>query len=142
MAFFEDLLASVLPTVSYADSEEEEEEQVEESSEESQESEEGSSEDAEEGGDDDEDDEDEDEDDEDEEEEADPYDKLRDECSKTGECVKYVHHYQECVERVTKSQEDPGYAELAYKEDCVEEFFHLQHCLNDCAAPRLFYKLK
>ncbi|GMM36598.1 ubiquinol--cytochrome-c reductase subunit 6 [Saccharomycopsis crataegensis] len=134
MSFFGEFLASVLPTVSYADSEEEEEEEqpvevveveveVEEEEEEEEEDEE-------------------DEDDEDEEEAEDPLDKLRAECTTTSECAKYVHHYQECVERVTKEQEEEGYAEKSYKEDCIEEFFHLQHCINDCAAPKLFYKLK
>lgn len=48
----------------------------------------------------------------------------------------------ECAERVHKQQEQPGYEDLEYKEDCVEEFFHLQHYLDSCAAPRLFNKLK
>lgn len=87
-------------------------------------------------------DEDEDEEDEDEEEATDPFDELKEECTKSEACAPYVHHFHECVERVTKEQEEEDYAHKAYKEDCVEEFFHLQHCVNDCAAPRLFYKLK
>lgn len=102
----------------------------------------------EEGGDDEDEDEDEheeeDEDDEDEDEEelVDPLDALREECTKSKHCQPYVHHYEECVERVTKAQEQEGYEHQAYKEDCVEEYFHLQHCVNDCVAPKLFYKLK
>ncbi|KAL3235122.1 Cytochrome b-c1 complex subunit 6, mitochondrial [Nakaseomyces bracarensis] len=91
--------------------------------------------------DDEEEDEDEDED-EDEEETVDQLDALREECKNTEEGKHLVHHYMECVERVTKQQEDPNYEELEYKEDCVEEFFHLQHYLDSCAAPRLFDKLK
>ncbi|SGZ47007.1 CIC11C00000004645 [Sungouiella intermedia] len=88
-------------------------------------------------------DEDEDEDDdEDEEEGTDPFDELKEECTKTAACAPYVHHFHECVERVTAEMEEEDYAHKAYKEDCVEEFFHLQHCVNDCAAPKLFYKLK
>ncbi|ODQ61716.1 hypothetical protein WICANDRAFT_86643 [Wickerhamomyces anomalus NRRL Y-366-8] len=87
-------------------------------------------------------DEDEDEDDEDEEEGGDPLDVIRSSCEETPACVPHVHHYAECVERVTKEQEEEGYEDKDYKEDCVEEFFHLQHCVNDCTAPRLFYKLK
>lgn len=87
-------------------------------------------------------DEDDDEDDEDEEEAVDPFDELKEECAKTDTCAPHVHHFHECVERVTAEMEEPDYAHKAYKEDCVEEFFHLQHCVNDCAAPRLFYKLK
>ena len=86
-------------------------------------------------------DEDEDED-EDEEEGVDQLDALREECKNTEEGKHLVHHYMECVERVTKQQEDPEYENLDYKEDCVEEFFHLQHYLDSCAAPRLFDKLK
>lgn len=48
----------------------------------------------------------------------------------------------ECAERVKLEQAQPGYAELDHKEDCVEEFFHLQHYLDSCASPRLFDKLK
>ncbi|QBM85409.1 Ubiquinol-cytochrome C reductase hinge protein [Metschnikowia aff. pulcherrima] len=67
---------------------------------------------------------------------------MREECEKSESCHGYVHHFQECVERVQKEQEEEDYAHKAYKEDCVEEFFHLQHCINDCVAPKLFYKLK
>jgi len=40
------------------------------------------------------------------------------------------------VERVTQQLEDPDFK--GPKEDCVEEFFHLQHCASQCAAPKLF----
>lgn len=79
---------------------------------------------------------------EDEEELKDPLDELREECAKSHACEPYVHHFHECVERVTAEMEEEDYEHKAYKEDCVEEFFHLQHCINDCAAPKLFYKLK
>lgn len=96
--------------------------------------------DAEEG--DDDEDEDEDEEDEDEEETVDPLDTLREECTNTDTCKPHLHHFEECIERVTKEQEEEDYDHKPYKEDCVEEFFHLQHCVNDCVAPRLFNKLK
>ncbi|GMG53561.1 unnamed protein product [Ambrosiozyma monospora] len=93
--------------------------------------------------DDDDDEEDDDEDDDDDEDEAeDQFDVLRKECAQTKDCSHYVHHYQSCVERVTKEMEEEDYATKDYKEDCVEEFFHLQHCINECAAPKLFSKLK
>ncbi|KAH3676421.1 hypothetical protein WICMUC_002052 [Wickerhamomyces mucosus] len=113
-------------------------ESTEESTEESSEPETPAEEDEEE------DDEEEDEEDDEEEEEGagDPLDALRAECAEKAEIKPYVHHYAECVERVTKAQEQPGYEDLEYKEDCIEEFFHLQHHINDCVAPRLFYKLK
>lgn len=91
-------------------------------------------------------DEDEDEDDEDEDEDeeeiVDPLDTLREECTNTETCKPHLHHFEECIERVTKEQQEEGYEHKLYKEDCVEEFFHLQHCVNDCVAPRLFNKLK
>lgn len=125
----------------------EEEESTQESEGEDKEAEEGDQEgddkesgDAEEGDDDEEDDEDEE--DEDEEETVDPLDTLREECTNTDTCKPHLHHFEECIERVTKEQEEEGYDQKPYKEDCVEEFFHLQHCVNDCVAPRLFNKLK
>lgn len=39
------------------------------------------------------------------------------ECAKSAECAPYKHHYDHCVERVTKQQEENGKAD----EDCVEE---------------------
>lgn len=87
------------------------------------------------------DDEDEDEDDEDEEA-TDQLDTLKEECQNTPEGKTLVHHLQECSERVLKASQEPGYEEQEHKEDCVEEFFHLQHYLDSCAAPRLFNQLK
>ncbi|KAH3670509.1 hypothetical protein OGAPHI_001024 [Ogataea philodendri] len=131
MSFLKDFIDALTPITAYA--EEPAEEPVEESAAEDA----GDAEEEEE-----EDEDDDDEDDEDEEEEAgDQLDALRKECSETKDCAHYVHHYHECVERVTKEMEEEGYADKEYKEDCVEEFFHLQHCINDCAAPKLFYKL-
>ncbi|KAK5087629.1 Cytochrome b-c1 complex subunit 6, mitochondrial [Exophiala xenobiotica] len=94
--------------------------------------------DAEEGGDDEE--EEEEDEEEEEEEPEDPKPKLEEECAKSAGCIGYKHHYQECVERVTAQQEDESYK--GPKEDCVEEFFHLQHCATQCAAPKLFKMLK
>ncbi|KAK6459274.1 ubiquinol-cytochrome c oxidoreductase subunit 6 [Scheffersomyces xylosifermentans] len=133
MSFLRDLIESVVPAA-YAEEPEEEEEEVEESTEES--SEEATEESEED------DDEDEDEDDEDEDELVDPLVTLSEECASTEACKPFNHHFHECIERVTKESEEEGYAEKHYKEDCVEEFFHLQHCINDCVAPRLFHKLK
>merc|ERR1711977_458989 len=76
---------------------------------------------------------------EEEDEPVDPKDALEEECAKSKECAPHTHHYDECVERVTKQQEEnDGKAE----EDCVEEFFHLAHCATNCAAPKLFKMLK
>ncbi|KAL1627612.1 Cytochrome b-c1 complex subunit 6, mitochondrial [Neofusicoccum ribis] len=78
---------------------------------------------------------------EEEEEEEEPEDikeKLEEECAESKQCAPAKHHYDECVERVTKQIDDNGKAD----EDCVEEFFHLAHCATQCAAPKLFAALK
>lgn len=112
----EDLKEAFVPTVAKAENDEEEEEEEEE---------------------------DEDDEDEDEEEGAgDPLDKMKAECANTDSIKPYVHHYHVCIERVTAEMEEEDYENKAYKEDCVEEFFHLEHHINDCVAPRLFTKLK
>ena len=38
-------------------------------------------------------------------------------CRESKQCAPYKHHFDECVERVTKAQEESGQA----NEDCVEE---------------------
>ncbi|KAF2089362.1 Non-heme 11 kDa protein of cytochrome bc1 complex [Saccharata proteae CBS 121410] len=79
---------------------------------------------------------------EEEEEEEEPEDiqpKIEEECKESKQCAPAKHHYDECVERVTKKQEEnDGKSD----EDCVEEFFHLAHCATQCAAPKLFAALK
>ncbi|CAI7622712.1 unnamed protein product [Penicillium palitans] len=80
---------------------------------------------------------------EEEEEEEEPEDikpKLEEECAHSAVCAPYKHHYDECVERVTRQEEDEDYK--GPKEDCVEEFFHLTHCVTACAAPKLWRELK
>merc|ERR1711890_54481 len=72
----------------------------------------------EEGDNDEEEDDEEDEDDEDEEELVDPLDTMREECTKSKHCQPYVHHYEECVERVTKALEEEGYEHQAYTRLC------------------------
>ncbi|CAK9438009.1 uncharacterized protein LODBEIA_P23710 [Lodderomyces beijingensis] len=158
MSFFRDLLDNIIPTA-YADEKgsdtqnevadeeapeaketiqpEEDPVEVTEDAPADEEGEPGEQED-----DDDDDDDDDDEDDEDEEENVDPQVKLTEECVKTVACKPFEHHFHECIDRVTKEMEEPDYAHKSHKEDCVEEFFHLQHCVNDCVAPRLFNKLK
>ncbi|KAJ5781432.1 uncharacterized protein N7518_009915 [Penicillium psychrosexuale] len=85
----------------------------------------------------------EEEEEEEEEEDEEPEDikpKLEDECAHSAVCAPYKHHYDECVERVTRQEEDEDYK--GPKEDCVEEFFHLTHCVTACAAPKLWKELK
>ncbi|EFX01429.1 ubiquinol-cytochrome c reductase complex 17 kd protein [Grosmannia clavigera kw1407] len=69
---------------------------------------------------------------EEEEELVDPKETFEEECRNSKECSPAKHHFEECVERV----------ENGSQEDCVEEFFHLTHCATQCAAPKLWAKLK
>lgn len=134
LSLVSDIIASFAPAVAHAEEPVEESISASVEAEETEEIEEASTEDDEE--------EDEDEDDEDEEESEDQLDALKKQCSELPSIKPLVHHYHECIERVTKEQQEPDYESKHYKEDCVEEFFHLEHAINDCAAPKLFSKLK
>ncbi|WRT68942.1 uncharacterized protein IL334_005924 [Kwoniella shivajii] len=73
---------------------------------------------------------------EEEEEEEEPEDiapAIREECE-TKTCADHVHHFKHCQEKVEAGKGFPG-------EDCVEEFFHVLHCVDACAAPKIFKKL-
>jgi Ubiquinol-cytochrome C reductase hinge protein len=41
------------------------------------------------------------------------------ECAHSAQCAPFKHHFDECVERVTRQEEDEDYK--GPKEDCVEE---------------------
>ncbi|TEB05104.1 hypothetical protein FA13DRAFT_1585683, partial [Coprinellus micaceus] len=67
---------------------------------------------------------------------------VRDEC-KEKKCAKLAKHFEHCQEKVQGGEGFKG-------EDCVEELyvvlpiprdFHMMHCIDDCAAPKLFEKL-
>lgn len=105
----------------------------EEAAEEAEAAEEGDEDD---GGDDDDDD---DYDDDDEDETVDPLETLRAKYTE-GVCHSFKHHFDECVERVTAKIEESEKGEA--DEDCVEEFFHLRHCLDENVSKVLFSKLK
>jgi hypothetical protein len=51
------------------------------------------------------------------------------ECAHSAVCAPYKHHYDECVERVTR-QEEAGEDFKGPKEDCVEE------CKYNCNSNR------
>ncbi|ORX89668.1 Non-heme 11 kDa protein of cytochrome bc1 complex [Basidiobolus meristosporus CBS 931.73] len=72
---------------------------------------------------------------EEEEEEEEPEDikpQLEEECSESAKCASSKHHLEECAARVANGS----------NENCVEEFFHLQHCIDACVAPKLFAGLQ
>ncbi|KAI8996245.1 ubiquinol-cytochrome C reductase hinge domain-containing protein [Trametes punicea] len=70
-----------------------------------------------------------------EEEPEDPLPALQEECAQTAKCAPLAKHFQHCEEKVHAGQGYKG-------EDCVEEFYHMMHCVNGCVAPKLFAKLK
>jgi len=72
---------------------------------------------------------------EDEEEPEDPAPVLRDECAATAACAPLKQHFDHCTERVVSGK--GGFKH----EDCVEELFHMMHCVDNCIAPKLFSKL-
>ncbi|EEH40723.2 hypothetical protein PAAG_02699 [Paracoccidioides lutzii Pb01] len=59
---------------------------------------------------------------EEEEEEDEPQDlkpKFEEECANSPKCAPAKHHFDECVERVTRNSEEPDFK--GPHEDCVEE---------------------
>ncbi|WVF65674.1 hypothetical protein IAT40_000405 [Kwoniella sp. CBS 6097] len=70
---------------------------------------------------------------EEEEEPEDPAPAIREECEQNA-CGEHVHHFKHCTQKVEEGKGFPG-------EDCVEEFFHVLHCVDNCAAPKIFKKL-
>ncbi|AJV24354.1 Qcr6p [Saccharomyces cerevisiae YJM1419] len=138
--YWEQLKITVVPVVAAA--EDDDNEQHEEKTAEGEEKEEENGDEDEDEDEDEDDDDDDDEDEEEEEEVTDQLEDLREHFKNTEEGKALVHHYEECAERVKIQQQQPGYADLEHKEDCVEEFFHLQHYLDTATAPRLFDKLK
>ncbi|ORX66385.1 Non-heme 11 kDa protein of cytochrome bc1 complex [Linderina pennispora] len=72
---------------------------------------------------------------EEEEEEEDPEDPapaIREACGETHACKSLKHHLEACAQRV----------EDGSSESCAEEFLHFLHCVDQCAVPQIFAKLK
>jgi len=53
---------------------------------------------------------------------------IRESCE-SGPCSKVKHHFDECEKRVSSGKGFKG-------EDCVEELFHMLHCVDNCVRPR------
>lgn len=51
-------------------------------------------------------------------------------------CKPFLHHLEHCGERLAKGDT------IVDNETCVEELFHFMHCVDDCAAPKVFAALK
>lgn len=75
---------------------------------------------------------------EEEEEAEDQKPAIVEKCEQTKACAPLKHHFDECQERVTSQSEEHS----DHPENCVEEMFHLMHCVDQCMAPKLFAELK
>ncbi|BGP54568.1 hypothetical protein JCM8202_004942 [Rhodotorula sphaerocarpa] len=77
-------------------------------------------------------------DDEEEEEEEvpDQGEEIREACGQTKACKSFLHHLEECGERLAEGKT------MIQGETCVEELFHYMHCVDECAAPKIFAALK
>ncbi|KAL7414591.1 ubiquinol-cytochrome C reductase hinge domain-containing protein [Mrakia frigida] len=71
---------------------------------------------------------------EEEEEPEDIYPSIREECAATAACAPAKTHFEHCEKKVRDGKGWEG-------EDCVEELFHLMHCVDTCAIPQLWKKL-
>ncbi|KZT57616.1 Non-heme 11 kDa protein of cytochrome bc1 complex [Calocera cornea HHB12733] len=60
---------------------------------------------------------------------------IRDECSNSKNCAPARREFEHCEKKVHSGQGRPH-------EDCVEELFHMMHCVDNCSAPKLFAKLR
>ncbi|KAJ4496108.1 ubiquinol-cytochrome C reductase hinge protein-domain-containing protein [Lentinula edodes] len=72
---------------------------------------------------------------EEEEEPEDSHPAIREECQNSAKCAPLLKHFEHCQEKVQAGEGFKG-------EDCVEEMFHMMHCAEECAAPKLFAQLK
>jgi len=73
-----------------------------------------------------------------EEEEEEPEDvlpALQEECKESAACAAATKHFAHCQEKVNAGEGFHG-------ENCIEEFYHMMHCVDNCVAPKLFAQLK
>jgi len=60
---------------------------------------------------------------------------IREDCAGTPKCAPYKREFEHCESKVHEGSARPH-------EHCVEELFHLMHCVDNCSAPKLFSKLR
>ncbi|KAJ7717761.1 Non-heme 11 kDa protein of cytochrome bc1 complex [Mycena olivaceomarginata] len=61
--------------------------------------------------------------------------KIRTDCEVSPACAPLEHRFEKCQEKVNAGEGYKG-------EDCVDGMFHMMHCSEACAAPKLFSKLR
>ncbi len=76
----------------------------------------------------------EEEDEEEEEDVVDPAEAVKESCAATDKCSKYKARLDECNDRVNSKN--------ATTETCFEEVLDFVHCVDHCAADKVFPKLK
>ena len=59
---------------------------------------------------------------------------IEEDCKK-AKCVKYVKAYDECVDRIRSGKVHHEGA------NCTGQYFDLWHCIDACAAPKIFAKI-
>ncbi|CAG8568200.1 5676_t:CDS:2 [Ambispora leptoticha] len=59
--------------------------------------------------------------------------KIEEECGETPTCKPLKAHLDECARRVESGETE---------ENCSEELYHFLHCVDHCAAPKIFAHLK
>ena len=79
--------------------------------------------------------EDEEEEEEDEEDLVDPAVEIKETCANSDACSKYKSRLDECNERVSSKGGET-------EETCMEEIMDFYHCMDHCAANKIFAKLK
>jgi len=70
--------------------------------------------------------------------ETDPKPEIEEGC-KVG-CIKFLSEYKACAERIAKPAH--GGAHGNEPRACVGQYFDYYACIDKCAAPRLFARLK
>ncbi|KTW28348.1 uncharacterized protein T551_02767 [Pneumocystis jirovecii RU7] len=76
--------------------------------------------------------------------EKDPEDSMpliQEECLNTKKCALLKHHYDECQKRIISVIEEAEGGKID-NENCVEEMFHMMHCIGNCSANKIFSELK
>merc|ERR1711991_859552 len=74
-------------------------------------------------------------DDDDDEDDDDPEDKKPEieEACKESQCQKYVKLLEDCATRLEAADQ-----KTQDEHDCVGYFFDMKHCIDKCAAPKIF----
>merc|ERR1711972_1125576 len=71
---------------------------------------------------------------EDEEDLVDPAVQIKEDCANSAACISSKERLDACNERVNSKENT--------KETCLEEILDFYHCMDHCAGPKIFAKLK